>query len=133
MFDETAWLEKLSPGDDVIFSDGKYRRIVKVKSVSPKTRSITLQNGVRFNRRGRQTGVDTWARNHSSIEEATEEALAEYRHFKAVAHVKRELHEISAALNGIKPSCWSTLHVNQVNSINRQIKSILEQITQCQS
>ena len=133
MFDETAWLEKLSPGDDVIFSDGKYRHIVKVKSVSPKTRLITLQNGVRFDRRGRQIGVDAWAQNHSSIKEATEEALAEYSRLKAVARVKMELRALIGSLSAVKPSCWSTLHVNQVSSINRQIKSILEQITQCQS
>ena len=63
------------------------------------------------------------------IHEATEEALAAIRHKKAVDFAKATLYDHACKLKGINPREWRPHQVNQIQTINRQLEAILEELT----
>lgn len=122
------WIKSLKPGDLVIQRDryGK-ESVATVKRISPKAGLITLECGARFDRTGFSTIKDAWG--SGMIHEATEEALAAIKHKKAVDFARAALYDHACKLKGIKPQEWQPHQVNQIQTINRQLKTILEELT----
>jgi len=121
------WIESLRPGDLVIHQKCERKTVATVKRISPKAGLITLDCGARFDRSGFSTIKDSWG--FGMIHEATEEALAAIRHKKAVDFARATLYDCACKLKGINPREWRAHQVNQIQTINRQLKTILEELT----
>jgi hypothetical protein len=121
------WIESLRPGDLVIHQKCERKTVATVKRISPKAGLITLECGARFDRSGFSTMKDVW--RFEKIHEATQEALAAIKHKEAVDFARATLYDYACKLKEINPREWRSHQVNQIQTINRQLKTILEELT----
>ena len=124
-----SWIANLQPGDDVIVANDRDEKLSKVKSISPKLGLITLVDGKRFSKLGREKNGDIW---HSyRLREATPEAKLKLREDMIFKYYSKNIKDNLGKLIRVKSQGFvSGRHLQKLKLIHLELQGLIQDLSQ---